>query len=173
MVRKHALVATAMTLFVIGTGALRADPLDALDQPISPGEALSHAEIDARYGWLVLAHIDDMRLALRRGTIDDARSIAASTAHELGLLRSLQRDPSSDAPPGVVHADRALVQQILGAAMTSTAVRLADVDTALRSNDVGSALNTLNDAQTDLKAALIALDQELHPQTAQTISRRR
>ncbi len=141
-----------------------AAPLDALDQPIAPGEALSHAEIDARYGWLVLTQIDDMTAAVQRGDHGAARAIAADTRRELALLHTLQRDPSSDAQPAVVRADRALIERILGRALSSTEARLADANTALQGDDLPAARAILDGAGDALKPALIELDLQVHAQ---------
>jgi hypothetical protein len=80
---RHTAIAATVVLSLLGPTASWADPLDALDQPIAPGEALSHAEIDARYGWLVLTQIDDMKAAVQRGDHGAARAIAADTRREL------------------------------------------------------------------------------------------
>lgn len=162
-------IAASLAIGLLGQAEVAAESLDALDQPIAPGEAPSHAEIDARYGWLVLTQLDDMRAALARSDLVEARSIGARATRELRLLHALQSDPSSTARLAVMQADHVLIARTIGATLSSTEARLGDADVALKGNDVRAAIEIVTDAAGALRTALVALDEQLHAQDPATI----
>jgi hypothetical protein len=140
--------------------------LGAVESPVLPREAVSRAEFDARYGWLALTEIGDARRALRDGHMGEARSIVAGAKIRLTELRDSepQSDANSARPP-FGRARDALIAQAIGPSSTSAIARISEAKKALRAGDAAHATALLAAAEPPLREALLALDEQLHPQT--------
>lgn len=158
-------------LLVAATLMLRAvaDDLGILGQTGSPSEMLSHAAVDARYGWLTLTEIGDAREALRAGRSGEAGAlVAGAQARLLALQEVAQRNDAAPPRPALEQADIALLDRTIGLPRSSTRARLADAEAAIRDGRVADAAAILTDAERPLRTALTALDDQLDPQSGTT-----
>jgi hypothetical protein len=155
-------------LLAAATLTLRAvaDDLWILGQTDSPGEMLTRAAVDARYGWLTLTEIGDAREALRAGRSGEARAlVAGAQARLLALQEVAQRNDVAPPRPALEQADIALLDRTIGLPRSSTRARLADAEAAIHDGRTADAAAILTDAERPLHTALTELDDQLDPQS--------